>query len=173
MRINAGSALRSIVMTSCLALSAFAQESPRIHLTAVSPPGRWTDEQTNIVKALSAAFESKQADISSKVPEWTVVIDAMALESDKYIVSFVLLRGLPEPVVDLARKNEVFYSNVSEEQKAGFSPEGKFIREMMSEEFVRKFGMPMDSHISIIKMNELAIYAGKFADDFFARYVKK
>ena len=170
MRIHAGSILMLILT---LTFSTHAQESPKIHLTAVSPMGRWTDEQSTVVEALKNAFEAKKAVLTTSVPQWTVVVDAITLESDKYVVSYVLLRGLPESFVDLAKKNEAFYSNVSEEKRATFSKEGKFVREMMSEEFIREFGMPLDSHISIIKRNELKIYAGKFADDFFARYINK
>lgn len=169
----AGNILRPIALILVLALPSAAQEGPRIHLTAVSPPDRWTDEQTMVLTALGSAFEAKQADITSSVPEWTVVIDAITLDADRYIVSFVLLQGLPEPIVDLARKNEVFYLNATKEQKAAFTSQGKGIREMLSEELVRQFGSPVDSHISIVRMNELAIYAGKFADDFFERYVNK
>ena len=170
MRIHAGSVLMLILT---LTFSAFAQEGPKIHLTAVSPIGRWTDEQSAVLEALKNSLEAKKAVLTSNVPQWTVVVDAITLEPDKYVVSYVLLRGLPESFVDLAKKNEVFYSNASEEKRAKYSKEGKFVREMMSEEFIREFGMPLDSHISIIKRNELMIYAGKFADDFFVRYVSK
>ena len=129
MRIHAGSILMLILT---LTFSTHAQESPKIHLTAVSPMGRWTDEQSTVVEALKNAFEAKKAVLTTSVPQWTVVVDAITLESDKYVVSYVLLRGLPESFVDLAKKNEAFYSNVSEEKRATFSKEGKFVREMMS-----------------------------------------
>ena len=170
MRIHAGSVL---VLILSLTLSAFAQQGPKIHLTAVSPMGRWTEEQSAVLEALKTAFEAKKADVTSNVPLWTVVVDVVSHESDKYIVSYVLLRGLPEPYIELARKNEMFYSNVSEEKRATYPKEGKFVREIMSEEFVRQFGLPLDSHISIIKRNELNAYATKFVDDFYGRYLGK
>jgi len=165
MRIHTG---RILALTVILTLSAFARQGPKIHLTAVSPLGRWTDEQSAVLLALKNALEGKEAVLSDTVPEWTVVVDVLSLEPDKYIISYVLLRGLPEHVVDLARKNEVMYS-----QKKQHPREGKTIREMMSEEFIRQFGMPLDSHISVIKRDELAIYAGRFADDFLTRYGNK
>ena len=158
-------------MIPFLLASAPAQENPKIQVIAISIPGQLSEEQSVIIKAVSTAFEEKHAVISYNLPEWTMVVDVLTLDSARYVVAWVLLEGLPEATVEFAKKGEVFYLSASPEQRSKYPPEGKVVREYMSEEFVRQYGIPVDSQILFLQREDVPTFANKFVQDFYVKFI--
>ncbi len=171
MRTRARCAAKMIILTLLLFASTLAQDNPKVQVTAVSLPGKLSEEQSVVISALTSAFEAKHAVISYTIPEWTLVIDVLTLDSARYVVAWVLLEGLPKATVEFAKKNEVFYLSFSQEQRNKFSTEGKAVREWMSEEFIRQYGLPVDSRVSIFKHEDISTFANEFVKDFYVKFI--
>jgi len=171
MRTPARRVVSAIILISLLFTSALAQENPRIYITAVSIPGQMSEEQSTLTSELTKAFEVKHAVISWNIQEWTLVVDVLTLDSARYVVALVLLEGLPEATVEFAKENEVFYLSRSQEERKKLPPEGKVVREYMSEEFIRQYGLPVDSQISILKREDLSTFASRIAQDFYVKFI--
>lgn len=63
------------------------------------------------------------------------------------------MEALPKEIIDFNKKNEIFYKSIKD--KENLPKEGKFIREMMTEEFLRNYRQPKGYDSLIVDKDDL------------------
>ncbi|MFN3694830.1 MAG: hypothetical protein ACK4UV_07460, partial [Ignavibacterium sp.] len=86
-------------------------------------------------------------------------------ESDKLAISITLIQLLPDNIIDEMAKQEVFYSQLNANQKSKLTSEGKMIREFVSAEYLKQFGMVIDNHLAIVDKSGLNEFVKAFVND--------
>ena len=119
------------------------------------------------MRGLLASLE-KQGGSHSRTPDWIFSVGTRALQEDgksRILLAVTLLRVLPEEVIALGKEKEAFYLNLSPERRATLPTEGKWVREMVSEEAMRQFGKPVNSRISLTDRGSLQRELSRVAEE--------
>ena len=88
-------------------------------------------------------------------------------------MSVITATTLPEEVVKLGKENEIFYSVYGKKDKRKNLPkEGKFIREYVTEEFLRQFNDIYRHEIYVVKERKLQEKCKEIVDEFFTTFVR-
>lgn len=87
-------------------------------------------------------------------------------EQEQVAVSITILHKLPEAVVAGGKKDQVFYQRVAEQDPDTHPEEGKWVREYMSEEFLRQFAMVQYNYVEIANVGELNDAIATMVDKF-------
>ncbi len=139
----------------------------------VAPPSAAIDSLTNeVMRALYDNLKTRGA-VDTHTPDWLFVVGTKELPQDtegKVVVSIMTLHVLPKEAIEAGKREEVFYSNLSAEKKAALPKEGKWVRELMSEEMLHQFGMPTDQDIIISKRHMLNEELSRFVASFYLQY---
>ncbi|MFK7843924.1 MAG: hypothetical protein AB8G77_01390 [Rhodothermales bacterium] len=89
-------------------------------------------------------------------------------ERQQVALSITVLHKLPEEVVALGKKEQVFYKTIADQDPATHPEEGKWVREYMSEEFLRQFAMVQGNYVEITdkaRMNDAIVFiVDKFSE---------
>lgn len=93
-----------------------------------------------------------------------------AANSGEAALSVTVLQKLPESIVKLGREEQVFYKTISEQDEKTYPAEGKWVREHMSEEYMRQFAMIRANYVELIKVSELEQAIEKIVDQFYQSY---
>jgi hypothetical protein len=107
--------------------------------------------------------------MDTRTPEWLFVVGTKELPQDpegRVVVTITTLHALPKEAIEAGKREEVFYSHLSVEQKAAFPKDGKWVREMVSEEMLYQFGMPIDQEIIITRRASLEEELSQVVDGF-------
>ena len=94
------------------------------------------------------------------------------VNSDQLALSVVTLYRLPEPVVQLGKESEAFYMMMSESKRRGFDPEGKHMREYVSEEYMRQFSDVQGHYVEMVSKSELQEALEEIVDKFLNQHIK-
>ena len=79
------------------------------------------------------------------------------------------LHMLPNEAIEVGRREEVFYSVLSKEKRAALPSEGKWVRQLVSEEMLRQFGIPMDQELIVTERGMVKAEVSKFVDRFYSK----
>ena len=138
----------------------------------VAPPVHALDTlSSEAMHALHAILLSRGA-VDTHKPDRLFFVGAKLIPDtsrDLVAVSISTLVVLPEEAIEAGKREEVFYAHLPDEKKAALPKEGKWIREMVSEEMLRQYGMPEDQDILIFKRSEMTVELSKFVDNYFLR----
>jgi len=137
-----------------------------------------TEDSGSLLRQVLDVFEERlevrQAFILEKDPTWQfmVAVKALSLENDdELVLSVMSLYAIPEEVIAIGGKQEVFYTNVSEAERATFPSDGAWVRQKVSEDFLRQFRMPQDHEILIVSREGLAAGIDALLDRFVAQHL--
>jgi hypothetical protein len=150
------------------------QSSPPsgLYLSTLPTGSGWTEMQKEVYDLSRQQLESLGATLTENEEAYVLYLDAT--ENDGIVsVSFLMGHALPKEVLELSKNAEVMYTGVSAEKKATFPAEGKWVREKMSEEFVRQFVMPLESRLKQVKEGELNATLRQEVEELFAKYLKR
>ena len=70
-------------------------------------------------------------------------------------VSLTYARALPPEMIAFGRKSEIMYAAMPAEKKAALPAEGKWVREMVSEEFARGYVNPAGGEMFVVPRRDL------------------
>jgi hypothetical protein len=87
-------------------------------------------------------------------------------ETNKIAISVVEMNVLPKEAVEIGRKSEIFYSSLDEKKKAELTEEGRFIREYVSEEYLKQFRQIWNQYLEVIEINDLDNFTQKIISKF-------
>jgi len=94
-------------------------------------------------------------------------------EADEIVLSVITAMTLPDEVVQLGKENEIFYSVYGKKEKPENLPkEGKFIREYVTEEFLKQFNDIYRHEIYVVKETKLQEKCKEIVDEFFTTFVR-
>jgi hypothetical protein len=108
--------------------------------------------------------------------DWAVWIDASyAVESDsnEVILSVGIAHTLPEEAMEAGKRAEVFYSYLTPEHRAKLPKEGKWVRELMTQEFLLQFVMPIDHRIVLVQRRDVPARLSSLLDELTRNRIKK
>lgn len=143
-------ALVLALVVAALPLSAAAQTEPiPVQVTAIASNGPFTELDREVLAAFEAEATRRAETALSEQPRVTMLVGSQSLpDTDLVMLSVVALASLPEELIEMGVDEEVFYQNVSAEQRAeqraNLPPEGRAVRAHLSEEFLRAFGAPRE-----------------------------
>ncbi len=92
------------------------------------------------------------------------------VESEVAALSVTVLQKLPESIVKLGREEQVFYKAISDQDESTYPVEGKWVREHMSEEYIRQFAMIRANYVELIRVSELEQAIEKIVAQFYQSY---
>lgn len=107
--------------------------------------------------------------------DWAVWIDAACAnesDSNQVILSVGIAHTLPEEAMEAGKRAEVFYSFLTAEHRAKLPKEGKWVRELMTEEFLAQFVMPIDHRIVLVRRSDVPARLGMLLDELTRNRVK-
>jgi len=137
------------------------------------------DEQKNVsaLQEMSNSLKASLIDLGyvwSEKSGYIFLLDADTAPSqsgNSTIISITVLSQLPEEIIELGGQGHVFYAAI---QKNGIQKMDKGsdeIRAWLSKEYLRQFGMIIDTEILITQDTRSALQA--FADTFHKQYSNK
>jgi len=107
--------------------------------------------------------------------EWAIWIDAVPVGdpgSDQIILMVGIAHTLPDEAMTAGKKAEVLYSSFPAERRATLPKEGKWVRELMTGEFLAQFVMPIDQSAALVHQSELQDRAERMLDEIIRNRVK-
>jgi hypothetical protein len=176
MRLNTcGSIVVLIFLFIILSSNVFAESDTGIvKVNVISIDQRISDLHSQLLKSIKTRLTIKGVELTDKVANWTLLIDATPIEQLKgkfVVVSIIILKNLPKDIVEYGKKAEIFYSNLSAEKRSQLSPEGKSIREAMSEEYISQFALPSSKELRVIPRSTLDQTISEIVDKFCLTYL--
>lgn len=121
---------------------------------------------------LSQKLSSRNILVSANKPnvDYQFLIGLKELSSAKktdLIASILIMQKLPEGVVNLAVKEDLFYKLTGEKEKPkNLTEEGSQIREMVSRDYITQFGLIENYFVGKIKLTELDKFCDKVVRSF-------
>lgn len=85
--------------------------------------------------------------------------------------SLTVLTKIEEEIVELGKKEQIFYSILGSDQLNELPVQNKEIREYVSEEYMRQFSMVLDHSVKIVAITELENSISQLIDSFFQRFI--
>jgi hypothetical protein len=146
------------------------KDSVKFSVLIAPPPLKLDTLKSNAMRSLYNIFKGRGA-VESRAPDWLFCLETRemtAYKGDLVVVSITTLRVLPKEAIEAGKREELFYSSLSAEKRAAMPKEGKWVREMVSEEMLRQYGMPVDQDILIVKRDLIDAELSKFADKFYS-----
>jgi len=138
----------------------------------VAPVVRTIDTlNSEVLRALHDILKTRAA-VDTHTPDWLFFFGTKEFSQDTrnlFVLSITTLRVLPKEAVEVGKREEVFYSTLPAEKRAAMPKEGKWVREMVSEEMLRQYGMPVDQDILIVERSLLKKELSQFVDNFYLR----
>jgi hypothetical protein len=159
---------------SCISFA--GPDTRTVQVTGISSNQSWSDLQLKLFESIKTRLKSNGVPVSDKGSDWVLLVDVVSIEQlngEFIVVSVIVLQSLPKEVVELSKKAEVFYSNLSDEKRAQLPKEGKWLREMVTEEYVGQFSTPLSKDLLVIPKADLEKTAFKIVDNFCSTYLKK
>ncbi len=127
-------------------------------------------ELRSVAKVLEGVLEKRGAR-QNENEDWLFLIGmSETAESGEAALSVSVLSKLPESVVQLGKREQVFYKTISDQDEATYPAEGKWVREHMSEDFMRQYAMIRANYVEIINVSELESALEKIVDQFYSSY---
>jgi hypothetical protein len=90
--------------------------------------------------------------------EWVLSFNASPMdESDtvRVLLSIGLGYSLPKGVIDSGKESEVFFSFLPASKRASFPKEGKWVRELITEDFLYEFSSPVEEKLVVVSRDKL------------------
>ena len=151
----------------------FATYNLTFNVTVTYGNEQGEDLEREVMEMLRTELQAKGA-VEAEEPDMVFLTRAVPLEeSGQIALSVVTLYSLPEAVVQMGKQDQVAYRNVSDEERAAFSEEGKHVREYMSEEFTRQFAMVQGQDLMVVEEDALEEAVAEIVERFFARYTRR
>jgi hypothetical protein len=130
-----------------------------------------TELQQHAWTAAKQRLDSLGVTTTSKQEEYVLFINATE-ERGQVAVSLLFGHLLPDEVVDLTKKAEVFYTGIRREKRATLPEDGKWVRELVTEDFMRQFVMPMESRLLLAQTKDLQATLQHGVDALYEKYLK-
>jgi hypothetical protein len=129
-------------------------KAPKVYLSFTSNAAQTSALQESTYCWVARNLLSKGFVLSREPQEHVVYLDATE-KRGLVAISFLFGEVMPDSIVQLCRKAEVFYASVPAERRAALSDEGKWVREMVTEEYMRQFIFPRDSKVLLVEKDGL------------------
>ncbi len=94
-------------------------------------------------------------------------------EENEVALSITTLYKLPESVVQMGKREQVFYKAISEQDPSTYPEEGREVREYMSEEYMRQFAAIQGNYVEIAAESDLEEKIEGIVDQFYRRHVHR
>jgi hypothetical protein len=165
--------LAVLLVLSVAVFSASGQTAKptRVYVSSMPTGTQWTELQQHAYTAVKTHLDSLGVVTTSKQEEYVLFVDASE-ERDQVAVSLLFGHALPDEVVELSKKAEVMYSGLPADKQATLSKDGKWVREQVTEDFVRQFMMPMESRIFLAHKKDLQARLLQGVDVLYEKYLK-
>ena len=133
------------------------------------------DQDRTLHRAAMAALEDALRGRGARTAEhpfWTFAVAVRQLEHDagRVALSVVATASFPESVVNWARESQVFYVGMAEDGVDALPAEGRAVREYLSEDYIRQYGMLQEHDIVVVDRDDLAGGASTLVDRFYRRH---
>jgi hypothetical protein len=128
--------------------------SRHIYVSFISSHRELSALQESTYYSVIREFANQGFIVSKDPDDDAVFVDAV--EHDGLVaLSFFFGEVLPENAVTLCKNAEVFYAGLPADKRARLPQEGKWLREMVSVEYMRQFIAPWDSRLVIVPRSEV------------------
>jgi hypothetical protein len=105
----------------------------------------------------------------SQIPQFTFFLGLVNVPNAKehqIAISVFALHALPEKMIEAGAKNELFYETMSNYDSRKLPQDGKFIREYMTSEYLKQFGMIAFTDLVIVSKDQIESEFIKIIDRF-------
>lgn len=138
----------------------------------ISGSGALTELDKKIKQYFKNEVDKRAVYSEEPVFEFFINSETINKNENEIVLSVIATIKLPEEVIKLGKKNEIFYSIRGSKNKWKNLPkEGKFIREYVTEEYLKQFNDIYEHEIYIIPETKLEEQCKKIIDDFFRKYL--
>ena len=111
-----------------------------------------------------AVFDEKEG--------YLFLIGASVPNTNKEIAfSLTVFTKIEKEIVELGKKEQIFYSILGSDQLNELPVQSKEIREYVSEEYMRQFSIILDHSVRIIAVSELESTLNELIDSFYLRFI--
>ena len=146
----------------------FAQDSPSkgVWVSVMPENGHtatWSRVRNTAKSVLTNRLKELGIGLAERPQLWVVLTDAR--QSGDSIVIFIQVgHSVPEEVVHLSRDAEVFYASLPPEKRVNLPKEGKWVRETVTEEYIRQFMLPLEGRLLVVASDSLDVALRREAD---------
>lgn len=92
-------------------------------------------------------------------------------EKDEVALSVTVFTKIEKEIVELGKKEQIFYSLLGNEKRTNIPTESIAIREYVSEEYMRQFSMILDNYLVVTSIDNLDSSVHRFIKTFFEEYI--
>jgi hypothetical protein len=128
--------------------------APKIFVSFASTEAQATALQESTYCWIISDFLTRGFVLSREPREHAVYVDATE-RGGLVAISFFFGEVIPDSIVQLCRNSEVFYVGLPEKKRKELPADGKWVRDMVSEEYVRQFIYPQSSRVLLVEKIEL------------------
>ncbi len=179
MRVHLTQFARVVLLLSSLPIAsvagAAADSARQVQITSLAASRPSTVLQEEAGRRLFHWFTSRGIEITENA-EWAIWCDVSTaddLPADQVLLAVGYGRVLPKVVMELGKKAEAFYSNLPPEKKSKLPPEGKSVREYMSEGYLCQFLFPIDQEIVVVPKRQLSSRLDAMVERIYSRWIEK
>lgn len=131
----------------------------KVNVTMFASEGDFTDLELSVMNTFKEVLkENGLLSENDNDIELLLNVKKISDNDNKIILSIVETGVIPDEVVEVGKKAEIFYSVLDDTKKSNLSNEGKFIREYVSSEYMKQFRMIWSNSLEIIDINDLENY---------------
>lgn len=102
---------------------------------------------------LSESLKKENYEITERADVEFLFIASELKSTNQIIVTVVFMQALPKEIIEFNKTNETFYVHLKEKSK--LPQEGKFIRELVTEEVISQYRNPVGFHTAVINKDLL------------------
>ncbi|HOI29024.1 MAG TPA: hypothetical protein PLZ15_04620 [Melioribacteraceae bacterium] len=97
---------------------------------------------------LSESLKKENFEITEKAEVELLIITSEMENTNQIFVTVVFMQALPKEIIEFNKKHETFYEHLKDKSK--LPQEGKFIRELVTEEVISQYRNPVGFHTAVI-----------------------
>ena len=125
--------------------------------------------------SICAWLKSRGIALADKADQivWCDVYTFEGPDSEDVVLSVGLGQALPAKVIELGKKAEILYVEMSAEKRAALPEEGNWVRESLSEDFLYEYMHPVDHELVIVSKSHLFERMDDIVEQLYRRHFKR
>lgn len=141
-------------------------ESSKISFTVFANSENYSDLENELINKLKSSLELNGL-FSIEDFQYELLLGIKEIDGmNKVAISVTELQPLAKETIELGKDAQIFYSKEKKENKSIQGEDSKFIREYVSEEYLKQFRMVWNNRIEIIERSELDNFIQKLVSKF-------
>ncbi|HQF42245.1 MAG TPA: hypothetical protein PK073_04960 [Ignavibacteriaceae bacterium] len=143
------------------------KETSKVSFIVFANNAEYSNLENELINKLKSSLEKNNL-FSSDDFQIELLIGIKEIDDmNKAAISVTELKALPKETIEFGKNAQIFYSKMNEADKNNINEDSRFIREYVSEEYLKQFRSVWSNHLEIIEISGL----DNFIQNLVAKYL--